>query len=57
VSAPTYSTSLSRTLLYAAYPIYGEGRKLLGVLVGRAKTSPLETIFVDPTGFREPGQT
>ncbi len=57
MSAPTYSTSLSRTLLYAAYPIYGEGRKLLGVLVGRAKTSPLETIFVDPTGFREPGQT
>lgn len=57
ISAPTYSTALSRTLLYAAYPIYGEGRKLVGVLVGRAKTSPLETIFVDPTGFREPGQT
>ncbi len=57
VGTPTYSTVLNQTLLYAAYPIYGEKRALIGILAGRAKTGPLQDIFNDTTGFHEPGQT
>ncbi len=57
ISAPQYSSALRATVLYVSYPIFSEGRQLVGVLVGRAETQPLMDVFNDPTGFREPGQT
>jgi GAF domain-containing protein/HAMP domain-containing protein len=57
IGAPIYNSAMKQTILYVAYPIYSEGRQLVGVLVGLAETTPLINVFNDPTGFREPGQT
>ncbi|MBN1146553.1 MAG: GAF domain-containing protein [Anaerolineales bacterium] len=57
IEAPYYSKALSRTIIYASAPIYDQNRQVIGVLAGRARTSPLNDIINDRAGLGESGVT
>lgn len=54
VSAPMLSPLYRTTVIYAAYPVLDQDNQVVGVLAGQAKYEPLDNIFKDPTGQREP---
>jgi GAF domain-containing protein len=55
IAAPTYNDAALRTEIYVAYPIVitgaGLGRQAVGVLVGRARITPLNNILSDTSGL------
>lgn len=57
VDPPSFSSAQNKTLMYASYPIANAERQVVGVLVGRARFTPLNDILNERTGLGQTGVT
>jgi GAF domain-containing protein/HAMP domain-containing protein len=57
VDPPSFSSTQNKTLMYASYPITNAAREVVGVLVGRARFTPLNDILNERMGLGRTGVT
>ncbi len=55
--APSFSAPLGHTTMFVGYPVLDEEGRSLGVLAGRVRLEPMETILSDKSGLGSTGET